>query len=70
MLEVSQSLARLESDDHARVLDLSEALLEISPKAVPEFMKGCPQVLERVTPNQMEKWFAEGARALTKNHDA
>jgi nitric oxide reductase NorD protein len=69
MLEVSQSLAHLESDDHARVLDLSETLLDIAPAAVPEFIKGCPQVLERVTPNQMEKWFDEGVRVLEQNKE-
>ena len=69
MLEVSQSLARLEPDSHARVLTLSESLLEISPAAVPEFIKGCPQVLERVTLNQMEKWFEEGVRVLEQNHE-
>jgi hypothetical protein len=69
MLEVSQSLAHLESDDHARVLDLSETLLDIAPTAVPEFIKACPQVLERVTPNQMEKWFEEGVRVLEQNKE-
>ena len=69
MLEMSQSMAELESEYHAHVLTLSESLLDASPPAVPEFIKGCPQVLERVTVNQMEKWYEEGVRVLNQNHD-
>ena len=69
MLEVSQSLAKLESDHHEQVLSLSEALLDPAPDAVPEFIKACPQVLERVTPNQMQRWFEEGVRVLEQNRE-
>ena len=69
MLEMSQALAQLEPEYHADILDLSESLLNVSPTAVPEFVKSCPQVLERITINQVEKWFEEGVRILEQNVD-
>ena len=69
MLEMSQSLARLDSEHHTRVLTLSESLLEISPSAVPEFIKACPVVLERITMGQVERWYEEGVRILQQNKD-
>ena len=69
MLEISQSLAQLDPEDHARILTLCESMLDISPAAVPEFIKGCPQVLERITINQMQGWFDEGVRVLNQNSE-
>ena len=43
--------------------------MDSAPAAVPEFIKACPQVLERVTPNQMERWFEEGVRVLGQNSE-
>ena len=69
MLEVSQALAQLDGDDHARVLELAEALLDVSPAAMPAFIKSCPVALDRVTMGQLEKWFDEGVRLLKRNGD-
>ena len=69
MVEMSQALAQLDQETHAHILDLSESLLEVSPPAVPEFVKVCPQVLERITINQIEKWFEEGLHVLEQNVD-
>ena len=67
MLETSKSLAELEPDTHGRVLSLSEALLDISPPAVPYFINGSPQALERITPNQLQAWYDKGVRILKQN---
>jgi hypothetical protein len=69
MLEVSQSLEQLDEENQGQVLKLAEALLEVLPPAMPEFIKGCPQALERVTLSQLEKWFEEGVRLLKHNSD-
>ena len=69
MLEVSRSLARLDRDNHARLLELAEGLMEISPDAVSLFIRSCPQALERVTMGQLEHWFQEGLRVLAENHE-
>ena len=69
MLETSQSLAQLDPEDHARVLALADTLLDISPPAVPEFIKGCPQVLDKINMGQVEKWFDEGILVLKQNRD-
>ena len=69
MLDMSQSLSQLDSEYHARILGLSDSLLEVSPPAVPEFIKGCSQALERTTMTQVEKWFEEGVRILQQNPD-
>ncbi|MGH2543449.1 MAG: hypothetical protein ACRDIB_11650, partial [Ardenticatenaceae bacterium] len=69
MLETSQAFAALNSEDHSHILTLSESLLNTSPQAVPEFIKACPQLIERVTMTQLEKWFEEGIRVLNQNPD-
>ena len=69
MLEMSQSLSQVEAEHHGLVLDLSESLVEVSPPAVPEFIKGCPQVLERITLKQLHEWFEEGMGILRQNSD-
>ena len=69
MLDISQSLAEIEPDLHAQILGMSEQLIEISPAAVPEFIKSCPKAFERITMMQLEKWFEEGVRLLNQNPD-
>ncbi len=69
MLEISQALGQLEHVNHERVLKLSESLLKVSPSAVPDFVKSCPPVLDRITMNRLEVWFEEGLRVLQQNSD-
>ena len=69
MLETSQSLAQLQTEHHGPILTLAESLLEVSPSAVPEFIKGCPKVLDRISMNRIDRWFQEGVRILRQNND-
>ena len=69
MLETSQSLAQLQTEHHGPILTLAESLLEVSPPAVPEFIKGCPKVLDRISMNRIDRWFQEGVRILRQNND-
>ena len=69
MLEISNALSQINSQDHAHILGLSESLMIHSAPAVPEFIKVCPQVLEKLTMSQLEKWFSEGVGVLEQNPD-
>ena len=69
MLEISQSMAQLEPESHDHIMTLSEALFDVWPPAVPEFIKGCPLVLKRITTSQVEGWYAEGVRVLRQNQE-
>ena len=69
MLEVSQALAQLDKEAHARLLELAEELMDVAPAAMPDFIRSCPAALQRVTPAQLEKWFEEGVRILKQNQD-
>ena len=69
MLEISQSLSRLDSDSHGPIMTYAESLLNVSPAAVPEFIKGCPVVLDRITMTQLERWYEEGVRVLEQNSE-
>ncbi len=70
MLDLSKALEQLHKDDHGRLLGLAEQLLEVSPVAMPEFIKSSPSVLQRVSVVQLERWFSEGMSLLEENADA
>ena len=69
MLETSNALAQVDTHSHEQILGMAEALLPSSPHAVPEFIKACPQALDKLTMNQLEKWYAEGVSILQQNSD-
>ncbi len=69
MLEISQALEALESENHGVVLGLSESILTEDSSAMPELIKSAPQVMERLTPSQFEKWYEEGINTLRQNRD-
>ncbi len=69
MLETSNALAQIDTHDHEQILSMAEALLPHSPAAVPEFIKACPQALDKLTMSQLEKWYAEGVNILRQNSD-
>ena len=69
MMDISQALGQLNTENHARILELAGLLLDDSPAVAPEFIRACPQALERVTMGQLERWFEEGSRVLKQNKD-
>ena len=69
MLETSNALAQIDTHAHEQILGMAEALLPRSPAAVPEFIKACPQALDKLTMSQLEKWYAEGVNILQQNSD-
>ena len=70
IVEISQSLGKVDKDHHGQVLSMAESLLAIDSGAMPEFVKSVPGSLDRVSMNQLGKWFDEGVRILKENNDA
>ncbi len=68
--EGSQGLGELDQSAHPVVLTLGEALISLSPAAIAPFLTVVPTVLARVSPPQLELWFAEGLHLLTENQDS
>ena len=54
----------------AHILDLSEALLAISPDALPPFLKSLNSVLNRITMSQLDTWFEHGVKLLKENPES
>ncbi len=69
MLETSQAFAQIDPELHSSILNLSEALIQESPDAVPEFIKSSAQVMDRLSMNQLERWYGEGVNLLRQNPD-
>ena len=69
MLETSNALSQIDTHNHEQILTLAEGLLTCSHAAAPEFIKSCPQALDKLTMSQLEKWYAEGLNILTQNAD-
>ncbi len=69
MLDMSDSLGRVNAEHHSTLLGLAESMLSVAPASVPEFVKSCPIVLERVTIGQLDNWYHEGMGILSENSD-
>ena len=65
----SNGLSQVESSSHGPLLNLGETLLLIHAPSLPEFLKSAPHLLERISMQQLEVWFAEGVRILRENSD-
>ena len=69
MLETSNALAQIDTHHHEQILTLAEGLMAGSADAAPEFIKACPQALDKLTMSQLHKWHAEGLHILEQNKD-
>ena len=69
MLEAAQSLARLPEDQQATVLEHAEGLADTSADAVGAFLRPGPDVPPRISPAQLDSWFAQGLELLRENPD-
>ena len=69
MVESAQSLARLPQDQQLIVLDRAEDLADASAEAVSAFLRTAPQVLDRISPAQLDTWFGQGVQHLRENVD-
>ncbi len=69
MVESAQSLARLPQDQQMIVLERAEDLADTSAEAVSAFLRTAPQVLDRISPAQLDTWFGRGVEYLRDNAD-
>lgn len=69
MLDTSQAFTELDQNIHSEILELAETLLGESNEAMPEFVKVCPQILERLPVRHLRSWYDEGIRVLKANKD-
>ena len=65
--ESSEGLAQTDRGLHSWLLSLGESIIQIHPPALHGFLKSSPNVLERITPQQMELWFTQGAQLLRES---
>jgi nitric oxide reductase NorD protein len=68
--ESAEGLARTDREIHSWLLGLGDTLSHAHPEASHGFMKTAANILERITPQQMEVWFAHGAQLLRENPEA
>ena len=67
LVEGSLALRKVDISSQRYILDLSEALLAVSPEAVPAFLRSLDSVLDRINLNQLDVWFQRGAQILRDN---
>jgi len=64
------ALASIPIERQSRLLELSEQLLSASPAAAPELLRQMPTIMNRVSFNQFEEWYAEGLSASRENAES
>ena len=62
--EGARALGQLEGDDHPYLLSLAEDLASRSPVAAMEFLRSLPQVLVRISVDDLHHWHAFGLALL------
>lgn len=67
--DASNGLGEVPIDTHPAILGMAEALAQISPPTVVDFVQSCPKVFEKINTDQLGDWFAEGIRLLRENGD-
>ena len=66
----SNTVNRVPVDTRDRLLDMTDGIAAVSAAAAPEFLRIAPEVLERVTFEQMVKWQSEGIKAAGESEEA
>ncbi|MCI0856099.1 MAG: hypothetical protein J4N98_05380 [Chloroflexi bacterium] len=65
--EGAEALARAPQESHADLLGLAEELAVASPAAAMEFLKSAPVVLERIRPDDLQRWHHAGHSILERS---
>ena len=63
----SSALGQLDGYVHVHVLNMADSLSRIDHGVVLDYLKGVPQVLRRVSINQLEAWYETGVAILKEN---
>ena len=66
----ANTVNKIPSDNRDRLLEMTDGIAAVSAPAAPEFLKIVPEVLERVTFDQMGQWQAEGLRSARESDEA
>ena len=66
----ANTVNKVPSDSRDRLLEMTDSIAAVAAPAAPEFLKVVPDVLERVTFEQMAQWQAEGIRIARDNDEA
>tara|TARA_Y100000588_G_scaffold58507_2_gene56833 strand:+ start:637 stop:3915 length:3279 start_codon:yes stop_codon:yes gene_type:complete len=66
----TQALSKVPQGSHGYILDLCDALVVITPDAVPPFLRSLDDVLNRITVSQLDTWFQHGAHLLQENPES
>jgi len=66
----TQALSKVPQGSQGYILDLCDALVVITPDAVPPFLKSLDDVLNRITVSQLDTWFQHGAKLLQENPES
>ena len=62
--DAAAALGELQTYEHARLLQFAGQLAAGSPIAAMEYLKSAPFVINRLTPDQMQRWAEAGANVL------
>ncbi len=63
----SAALGQLDGYVHVHVLNMADSLSRVDHAVVLDYLKGVPQVLRRVSINQLETWYETGVAILKEN---
>ena len=66
----TQALSKVPQGSQGYILDLCDALVVITPDAVPPFLRSLDDVLNRITVSQLDTWFQHGAHLLQENPES
>ena len=66
----ANTVTRMPSENRDRLLDMTDSIAAVSPSATPVFLKIVPEILDRVTFEQLAEWQAEGFKAARDSDEA
>jgi len=66
----ANTVNRIPTDNRDRLLEMTDGIAAVSAPAAPEFLKIVPEILERVTFDQMGQWQTEGLRTARESDEA
>ena len=66
----TQALSKVPQGSQSYILDLCDALVVITPDAVPPFLRSLDNVVNRITVSQLDTWFQHGAHLLQENPES
>ncbi len=66
----SKAVSSVSADSRDRLLELTDRLASVHAAAAPEFLRSAPNVLERVTFQQLVEWHSRGSEISRENPEA